>query len=131
MLARIIIACAIVGRRSESIAGGIPHGGIQVDASLGFAAPLLFHVLIGDGVEQSRAVDADGTFKSDFVVVGSGAYVEGCLRNGHFGVNQFESFTVGKLPFTITGRGNLVGLHLSNRLPVNLDLVLVDRSLER
>ena len=130
MLARVIIACAVVGSRSKSIAGSIPHGRIQVNTGLGFAAPLLFHVLIGDGIEQSGAVKTNGSFQADFIVVGSGAYVEGCLRNGHFGVNQFESFTVGKLPFTITGRGNLVGLHLSNRLPVNLDLVLVDRSLE-
>ena len=130
MLARVIIACAIVGSRSKSIAGSIPHGGIQVNTGFCFAAPLLFHVFIGDGIEQSRAVDTDGTFKSDFIVVGPWTYVEGCLRNGHFGVNQFESLTVGELPFTITGRGNLVGLHLSDRFPVNLDLVLVDRCLE-
>ena len=88
-----------------------------------------FQVLVVDGIEQSRAVDADGRFEPDIYLVGrKGAAVGGdevdivgVGGNRHLGVDQFIGGTVGK------GISPAVGI----RFPGNLDFRRVYRSLER
>ena len=92
--------------------------------------PLGDDVLVGDGIEQSGAVDADGrlqlhpillriderTHLVTALIVG----IDGRLGHGHLGVLQFVGLSVGEL----------VAPQVGMLLPLHDDLTLVDRRLE-
>ena len=120
--ARVVVGSRIVGAGLEGVGLLVPHGGVQVDVgSLG--TPLGLDVGVVECIEQACAVDTDGGLQAHLVVLGLGVGVEGRLGNGDLRIDEGVLLAVGKLH----GQSALHLLHLG---PLNLDLRLVDRSLE-
>ena len=128
---------AVPGARSL-----IPHGWIQgIRASyaieiVAFLFPLGRDFLIGNGIGQTRTIDADGGFEQHTYIIiiftlGEGHIaaaashdnrsIVGTVGNGHLGIYQRVCLTVRELI------APLIGIVI----PRNLNLVLIDRSLER
>ena len=91
--------------------------------------PFGLEVGIVDGIQQARAVDADGRFQTEVhFICGERAAVGGLqvhvirrLRNAHFGINQLVGFSVLKF----------VAPFIGMVLPRNLYLRRIHRCLER
>ena len=82
-----------------------------------------FEVLVADGIEQARAIDADGGLQTHLVVahvVAAVGHVDGTPGDVHFGVAQLVGLAVGEL----VAEG--VGIFM----PGDGDLRLVERRLE-
>jgi len=122
MRTRVVIACSIVGRGLEGSGLLVPHGGIQLHV-LRLRQPLCLDILVVDGVEQSRAIDADGRLQAHVVVLGLGIGVEGRLRDAHLGIDE-------RILLAVLELHGQSALHLRHVLPLNRDLALVDRCLE-
>ena len=82
-------------------------------------AVLLTDGLVGDGIEQAGADDAERRLKAHGVVRRDGLGVEGRLRDGDFGIDQLVPFAVGELH-------RQAALHRRDRLPLDVDLVRID-----
>ena len=118
----VVVGCSIVCAGLEGIGLLVPHGRVQVDVgSLG--TPLSLNVGIVECIEQSCAIEADGRLQAYIVLCGLRVGVEGCLRNGHHGIDERILLAICKLHRQST-------LHLLHLWPLNLDLRLVDGSLE-
>ena len=113
----------------------IPHGRIERDVRR-LGLPLRRDVFVGNGIEQARAIDADGGLQTDgdIVVILRGRnlhilaialHIDGGIvgrsRDRHLGIGEVVAFTIVKLVSPLV---RIV-------LPVYPDLRLVDRSLER
>ena len=125
LLARTSVAGAVVAVLAYPLAV-LEDFGVQCEIVVFLLFGIFgFQVLVVDGIEQSRAVDADGRLEPDIYLVGrKGAavggdevYIVGVGGNRHFGVDQFIGGTVGK------GISPAVGI----RFPGNLDFIRIYR----
>ena len=116
------ISQGVPSRTCPIIRFGIPDTRIEGNV-LGLLLILLLHVVGVDGIEKSRAIDADGAFESDFVIGWKRARVESCLRNSDFGIYEGIRLTVGEFHRDATWHG----CHIE---PLEVDLAFIDRCLE-
>ena len=120
---------AVIARRSEVGAG--PHRGIE---SVGHEAVVVFLLVlrsqrvVGNGVNQASAIDADGRFQTaDEIAVGDGLathferYIESVFGNVNLWIGEAITFTIRELVAPFIGVAQ----------PIDLDFGLVHGCLER
>ena len=112
----------------------VPEGGIEGDVGR-LGLPLCRDGVVGDSIEEARAVDTDGRFEAHVDIVGIflggnlhihtvalhiDGRIIGRVGNSYLGISQFVGFAIVKAVAPFVGIG----------FPVNLDLRLVDGCLE-
>ena len=99
-----------------------PDGGIEFCTGVKFFLVLGFQRVVGDGVEQSGTVNADGAFQpeSHLAVGCRKGGIEGILGDGHLGIDEAVGLAVGETVAPFVGVAE----------PCDVDFLLVDGGLE-
>ena len=116
-----VVGVAIVGRGGPVVAR--PESRVEVGAGVVFPLILSFERIVGDGIDEASAVDADGSFEAESQLA-VGSYqrsVESILGDVDLGIDEAVAFAVVELVAPLVGVVE----------PGDLDFILVDGSLER
>ena len=116
-----VVGVAIVGRGGPVVAR--PESRVEVGAGVVFPLILSFERIVGYGIDEASAVDADGSFEAESQLA-VGSYqrsVESILGDVDLGIDETVAFAVVELVAPLVGVVE----------PGDLDFILVDGSLER